>query len=239
MAPTGASGGQATSPSRPRRRCHNRPARRQSRPRAGPREPLGDPKRRHRSVERPGPNLRSFGSRDARHRPHRRRGDDVHRRPRRAVRPRRPVVVSHRLERAEAGADEGRRRRGRRRRDDLSGEVDIAEATVVLYATDTGPPMNAWPDAAMTPFSGEKNTNGEGGRREWRRRSPRATFRSRRGRASARPPGWTVALRGGDPPRPAAARGPEPAPSHPTRRLAERPRPRAPRRRARREPGRR
>ena len=34
-----------------------------------------------------------------------------------------------------------------------------------IYSTDNGPHMNTWPDAAMTPFRGEKNTNWEGG---WR-----------------------------------------------------------------------
>ena len=41
----------------------------------------------------------------------------------------------------------------------------IADETFVLYSTDNGPHMNSWPDAAMTPFRGEKNTNWEGG---WR-----------------------------------------------------------------------
>jgi arylsulfatase len=35
----------------------------------------------------------------------------------------------------------------------------------VFYSTDNGPHLNTWPDAAMTPFRGEKNTNWEGG---WR-----------------------------------------------------------------------
>ena len=34
-----------------------------------------------------------------------------------------------------------------------------------FIATDNGPHYNTWPDAASTPFSGEKNTNWEGG---WR-----------------------------------------------------------------------
>jgi arylsulfatase len=33
----------------------------------------------------------------------------------------------------------------------------------VIYGTDNGPHMNTWPDAAMTPFRGEKNTGWEGG----------------------------------------------------------------------------
>ena len=44
-------------------------------------------------------------------------------------------------------------------------ELGIADNTLVLYSTDNGPHMNSWPDAAMTPFRGEKNTNWEGG---WR-----------------------------------------------------------------------
>ena len=42
-------------------------------------------------------------------------------------------------------------------------ELDIADNTIVHYSTDNGPHMNTWPDAAMTPFFGEKNTNWEGG----------------------------------------------------------------------------
>jgi len=41
-------------------------------------------------------------------------------------------------------------------------ELGIAENTIVLYTTDNGPHMNSWPDAAMTPFRSEKNTNWEG-----------------------------------------------------------------------------
>jgi arylsulfatase len=44
-------------------------------------------------------------------------------------------------------------------------ELGIEDNTVVFYSTDNGPHMNTWPDAAMTPFRGEKNTNWEGG---WR-----------------------------------------------------------------------
>jgi arylsulfatase len=32
----------------------------------------------------------------------------------------------------------------------------------VIYSTDNGPHMNTWPDAGMTPFRSEKNTNWEG-----------------------------------------------------------------------------
>jgi arylsulfatase len=43
--------------------------------------------------------------------------------------------------------------------------LGIADNTIVHYSTDNGPHMNTWPDAAQTPFFGEKNTNWEGG---WR-----------------------------------------------------------------------
>jgi arylsulfatase A-like enzyme len=45
---------------------------------------------------------------------------------------------------------------------DKLDEFDIAENTIVLYSTDNGPHMNSWPDAAMTPFRNEKNSNWEG-----------------------------------------------------------------------------
>ncbi|HEY0145702.1 MAG: arylsulfatase [Methylovirgula sp.] len=41
-------------------------------------------------------------------------------------------------------------------------DLGIANDTIVLYTTDNGPHMNSWPDAAMTPFRSEKNTNWEG-----------------------------------------------------------------------------
>jgi arylsulfatase len=47
----------------------------------------------------------------------------------------------------------------------LLDELGIAEKTIVFYSTDNGPHYNTWPDAAATPFRGEKNTNWEGG---WR-----------------------------------------------------------------------
>ena len=31
-----------------------------------------------------------------------------------------------------------------------------------MYSTDNGPHMNSWPDAGMTPFRNEKNSNWEG-----------------------------------------------------------------------------
>lgn len=48
---------------------------------------------------------------------------------------------------------------------DKLDELDIADNTLVFYSTDNGPHYNTWPDAAATPFRGEKNTNWEGG---WR-----------------------------------------------------------------------
>lgn len=48
---------------------------------------------------------------------------------------------------------------------DKLDELGIADNTIVFYSTDNGPHMNTWPDAGMTPFRGEKNTNWEGG---WR-----------------------------------------------------------------------
>ena len=45
---------------------------------------------------------------------------------------------------------------------DKLDELGIAENTIVLYSTDNGPHMNTWPDAAMTPFRNEKNSNWEG-----------------------------------------------------------------------------
>ncbi|MCB1772644.1 MAG: sulfatase-like hydrolase/transferase, partial [Gammaproteobacteria bacterium] len=46
---------------------------------------------------------------------------------------------------------------------DKLDDLGIADNTLVFYSTDNGPHMNTWPDAAMTPFRGEKNTNWEGG----------------------------------------------------------------------------
>jgi arylsulfatase len=47
----------------------------------------------------------------------------------------------------------------------LLDDLGIADKTIVFYSTDNGPHYNTWPDAASTPFRGEKNTNWEGG---WR-----------------------------------------------------------------------
>ncbi len=44
-------------------------------------------------------------------------------------------------------------------------DLGITDNTIVFYSTDNGPHMNTWPDAASSPFRGEKNTNWEGG---WR-----------------------------------------------------------------------
>jgi arylsulfatase A-like enzyme len=44
-------------------------------------------------------------------------------------------------------------------------ELGIADDTIVMYSTDNGPHYNTWPDAGITPFRSEKNTNWEGG---WR-----------------------------------------------------------------------
>ena len=48
---------------------------------------------------------------------------------------------------------------------DKLDQLNIAENTIVIYSTDNGPHFNMWPDAAITPFRGEKNTNWEGGYR--------------------------------------------------------------------------
>jgi arylsulfatase A-like enzyme len=45
---------------------------------------------------------------------------------------------------------------------DLLDELGIADDTFVMYSTDNGPHMNSWPDAGMTPFRNEKNSNWEG-----------------------------------------------------------------------------
>ena len=45
---------------------------------------------------------------------------------------------------------------------DQLDQLGLAEDTIVLYSTDNGPHMNSWPDAGMTPFRNEKNSNWEG-----------------------------------------------------------------------------
>ncbi|WP_152287707.1 arylsulfatase [Flavicella marina] len=47
----------------------------------------------------------------------------------------------------------------------LLDDLGVADNTIVTYGTDNGPHKNSWPDAAASPFRGEKNTNWEGG---WR-----------------------------------------------------------------------
>src|SRR5438270_815001 len=44
-------------------------------------------------------------------------------------------------------------------------ELGISDDTIVMYSTDNGPHYNSWPDAGISPFRSEKNTNWEGG---WR-----------------------------------------------------------------------
>jgi arylsulfatase A-like enzyme len=41
-------------------------------------------------------------------------------------------------------------------------DLGIADNTIVMYSTDNGPHMNSWPDAGMTAFRNEKNSNWEG-----------------------------------------------------------------------------
>ncbi len=48
---------------------------------------------------------------------------------------------------------------------DLLDKLGVADNTIVMYGTDNGPHKNTWPDAAVSAFRGEKNTNWEGG---WR-----------------------------------------------------------------------
>ena len=47
----------------------------------------------------------------------------------------------------------------------LIDKLGIVDNTIIHYSTDNGPHYNTWPDAAATPFRGEKNTSWEGG---WR-----------------------------------------------------------------------
>jgi arylsulfatase len=44
----------------------------------------------------------------------------------------------------------------------LVDDLKIADNTIVIYTTDNGPNMFSWPDAAMTPFRSEKDSNWEG-----------------------------------------------------------------------------
>ena len=45
---------------------------------------------------------------------------------------------------------------------DLLDELGLTDNTMVMYATDNGAHINSWPDAGMTPFRNEKNSNWEG-----------------------------------------------------------------------------
>lgn len=42
-------------------------------------------------------------------------------------------------------------------------DMGVSKNTIVIYTTDNGVHFNQWPDAGITPFRGEKNTNWEGG----------------------------------------------------------------------------
>jgi len=45
---------------------------------------------------------------------------------------------------------------------DQLDQLGIADNTIVFYSTDNGVHFNTWPDAGVTPFRSEKNTNWEG-----------------------------------------------------------------------------
>jgi arylsulfatase A-like enzyme len=45
---------------------------------------------------------------------------------------------------------------------DVLDDLGISENTIVMYSTDNGPHFNTWPDAAITPWRSEKNSNWEG-----------------------------------------------------------------------------
>lgn len=45
---------------------------------------------------------------------------------------------------------------------DQLDDLDIADNTIVFYSTDNGVHYNTWPDAGITPFRSEKNSNWEG-----------------------------------------------------------------------------
>ena len=46
---------------------------------------------------------------------------------------------------------------------DFVDQQGLADNTIVVYTTDNGPMVCLWPDAGITPYRGEKNTNWEGG----------------------------------------------------------------------------
>lgn len=48
---------------------------------------------------------------------------------------------------------------------DTLDELGLAENTIVMYSTDNGAHFNTWPDAAISPWRSEKNSNWEGGYR--------------------------------------------------------------------------
>src|SRR6516165_10170882 len=48
---------------------------------------------------------------------------------------------------------------------DKLDQLGIADNTIVMYSTDNGPENDTWPDAANTPFRGQKDSGWEGG---WR-----------------------------------------------------------------------
>ena len=45
---------------------------------------------------------------------------------------------------------------------DQLDKLKIADNTIVMYSTDNGVHFNTWPDAGITPFAGEKNSEKEG-----------------------------------------------------------------------------
>ncbi len=56
--------------------------------------------------------------------------------------------------------------------------LGITDDTIVIYSTDNGPHFNTWPDAGITPFRSEKNSNWEGAFRvpafvRWPKKFPR------------------------------------------------------------------
>lgn len=62
-------------------------------------------------------------------------------------------------------------------------ELGLAEDTIVIYSTDNGPHLNTWPDAGMSPFRNEKNSNWEGAYRvpcvvRWPGRIPAGEIRN-------------------------------------------------------------
>jgi arylsulfatase A-like enzyme len=44
----------------------------------------------------------------------------------------------------------------------LLDDLHIANDTIVIFTSDNGPNLWAWPDTAVSPFRGEKDTNWEG-----------------------------------------------------------------------------